>query len=390
MKDFWIDTEKKVLNKKKIIIATIIAFLVIIAIVVMAIYSNNREARNWIDKNILKKEVKQNNLQTIEIETKNDSVCAFYKYIGILNKNQFDIYSSTGKKEKTLNLEITTPIFSSNGRYLAVAEKRGKKLYIISDKDILWEKEIEGNIDQVTINENGFIAVTIVDTSYKTVVAMYNNQGDLKFKTFSSTRVVSTSISNDNKYLALAEVDTSGTLIQSDIKIISIADVQTDSENSFKNIINGDNDELIINIKYQGKNRLICMYANKITCIKENGDVETLKEYDKNTAFSTIELENSMVTIQEQSSGLFTADSIVNIKNTDSKNESSYVVESIIKEIYSAKNVIALNVGTEVEFVGTNGWLIKKYSAEQEITSIVLTESLAGIVYRDRIEIVNL
>ena len=46
-----------------------------------------------------------------------------------------------------------------------------------------------------------------------------------------STRVASTSISEDNKYLAIAEIDTSGTIIQSNIKIFSIDDVKNNTEN---------------------------------------------------------------------------------------------------------------------------------------------------------------
>lgn len=43
------------------------------------------------------------------------------------------------------------------------------------------------------------------------------------FKTYlSSSKAVDVAISNDNKHLAIAEVDTSGTIIQSSIKIISI------------------------------------------------------------------------------------------------------------------------------------------------------------------------
>ena len=67
-----------------------------------------------------------------------------------------------------------------------------------------------------------------------------------------------------------------------------------------------------------------------------------------------------------------------------------YTTESVTKEIYTNNNIIALNLGSEVEFINTNGWLNKKYVAEQEITNIVLANSIAGIVYRDRIEIVNL
>ena len=30
--------------------------------------------------------------------------------------------------------------------FLAIAENKGKKVYLISDKDIAWEAEVEGNI----------------------------------------------------------------------------------------------------------------------------------------------------------------------------------------------------------------------------------------------------
>ena len=309
-----------------------------------------------------------------------------------MNKNNFKIYDNTGKKENELTIEITKPIFSSNNRYLAIAEEKGKKLYLIEDKDILWETEIEGNISQIVVNKNGYVAVTIVDTLYKTIIAMYDNKGEELFKTFlKSTRAISTSISEDNKYLAIAEVDTSGTMIQSNIKIISIEDGKNDAENSIKRIYNGENNDLITNIKYQEKNKLLCMYTDKITVIKPDENIEKIQSYkDRKVSFASIELSNSSITIEEKSSGIFTADSIVNIINSDNKSTSLYTAESVTKEIYTSNNIIALNLGSEVEFINTNGWLVKKYIAEQEITSIVLSNFIAGIVYRDKIEIINL
>ena len=67
-----------------------------------------------------------------------------------------------------------------------------------------------------------------------------------------------------------------------------------------------------------------------------------------------------------------------------------YTAESVTKEIYTSNNIIALNLGSEVEFINTGGWLVKRYVAEQEVTNIVLSNSIAGIVYRDKIEIINL
>ena len=393
MKDFWEEPEVKKINKKKIIIVTIITILIIALATTIAIYINNKDARNWIDKNILQKEKTQNNLPSIEIEDEsNSNIYAFNKYVGILNKNNFKIYANTGKEEKNLTLEISKPIFNYNGRYLAVAEEKGQKLYLIADKDILWERDIEGNIAQITVNKNGYVAVTIVDTSYKTVVELFDSQGTSLFKTFlSSTRVVATSISDDNKYLAIAQVDTSGTMIQSNIKVMSIDDAKNKTENTIKKEYNGENNDLITNIKYQEKNKLLCMYTDKITEIKSDETVETLQEYkDKKVSFASIELANSSVTIEEKSSGLFTADSVVNMMNSDNKSISLYTEEAVTKEIYTSGNIIALNLGSEVEFINTSGWLVKRYTADQEITSIVLSNSIAGIVYRDKIEIINL
>ena len=74
------------------------------------------------------------------------------------------------------------------------------------------------------------------------------------FNTYlSSTRAVDVSISNDNKYLAIAEVDTSGTMIQSSIKVISIDKASTDPTNSLENTYKGEENKLITNIKYQNK-----------------------------------------------------------------------------------------------------------------------------------------
>lgn len=393
MKDFWVEPEQKKVNKKKVIISIIIAIVLIIFIAITIIYVNNKNVRDWIDKNIFQKEKTQNNLPSIEIEeSDSSSIYAFNKYIGVLNKNNFNIYDSTGKEENKLTLEITKPIFNDDNRYLAVAEEKGQKLYLIEDKDIIWEKEIEGNISQISVNKNGYVAVSIVDTLHKTVIAMYDNKGDELFKIFlKSTRVASTSISEDNKYLAIAEIDTSGTIIQSNIKIFSIDDVKNNTENSAEKVYNGENNDLITNIKYQEKDKLLCMYTDKITVIKTDETVDTLQDYgDKKVSFASIDLSNASVTIEEKSSGLFTADSIVNIINSDNKSTSLYTAEAVTKEIYTKNNIISLNLGSEVEFINTSGWLLKRYIAEQEVTNIVLSNSIAGIVYRDKIEIINL
>lgn len=394
MKDVWeeVSTQDKKINKKKLIITIIVAILVVLSVVVIGVYYTNKQAREWIDKNIFRKEVLQDKVTTIDLkENENSNIYAFNKYIGILNKTKFSIYGNTGNEEKTLDIQISNPIWNSANRFLAIAENKGQKFYLILDKEISWETEVEGNISQVHVNKNGYVAIVIVDTSYKTVIKMYDSKGKELFNTYlASTRAVDVSISNDNKYLAIAEVDTSGTIIKSNIKIISIDKASTDPTNSLENTYQGEENKLITNIKYQDKNKLVCMYTDSIHEIVDGNDITLLNNENKKVIFQSINLTNNACSIEEKSSGLFTADSVVNIVNTENQQTKQYTADSVTKELYTYGDIIALNLGTEIEFINVDGWLVKRYVANQEITNIVVSDSIAGIIYRDKIEIINL
>ena len=395
MKDFWEAIEepkKSKINKKKIIILVLIVLIIALITTSIIIYFNNEQARDWIDTNIFRKEVKQDKVTTIELKAEQSSnVYAFNKYIGILNKNKFNIYGNTGNLEKELEVQISSPIFSSANRFLAIAESNGQRLYLITDKDITWNATLEGNILQVYVNKNGYVAVVITDPVSKAVVKIYDSQGKELFNTYLSfTRCVDVSISNDNKHLAIAEVDTSGTIIQSSIRVMSIEKASTDPTNSLENTYKSESNKLITNVKYQDKNKLVCMYTDSISIIENDTETTLIDNTDKKVIFQSIELTNNAVSVEEKSSGLFTADSLATIVNTENKNAKEYTVNTVAKEIYTYGDIIALNLGTEIEFINTGGWLVKRYIANQEISNVVVSDSIAGIIYRDKIEIINL
>ncbi len=396
MKDIWKEAEEgvvKKVNKKKIIITTIVVIIVVAIIVIIGLYLSNKQTREWIDKNIFRKEIEQDTAATIELnEEQTGNIYAFNRYIGILNQTKFTIYGNTGNEEASLDIQISNPIFSSANRFLAIAENKGQKLYLLEDKNISWEAQVDGNISQIYVNKNGYVAVLITGTSNKTVIKMYNPEGKEMFTIFLAfTRAVDVSVSNDNKYLAIAEVDTSGTMIQSSIRIMSIDKAEKgQTEDSLEKTYTSETGKLITNVKYQDRGKLVCMYTDSITEIEDEQENTLVDSSDKKITFQSIDLENNMCYIEEKSSGLFTADSVVNIVNIDNKETKQYTVNYVAKEIYTNGSIIALNLGTEIEFINTGGWLVKRYVANQEITSIVVSDSIAGIIYRDKIEIINL
>ena len=381
---------KKNINKKRMIIAISIGIILVIVAVTALLYYSSRDVRSFLDQYLFRKNITQERLETIELNyDSNINVFAYNRYICILAENKLMEYSSSGNLENEIDLEINNPVYDVNNRYIAISEKNGSQLNLISDSKILWTKDVEGNISKINVNDNGYVSVIITGTAYKSVIATYDNNGNELFKRYLATNtVVDTTISNDNKYLAVAEVETSGTTIQSNIKVVS---VEEPSE-SVIYTYTADSNKLIINIEYQGNNQIICMFDNEITSIQNetNTVLMNLDESGKNINFANIELNNFVYRAIEQNEGLFNTNTVLEMKSTTSDRNVVYTVEGAAKDVYSYNNVIAVSLGQEIEFVNTSGWLLKSYTSLQEVQNVVLGNGVAGIVYQDRVELVNL
>lgn len=383
---------KKELNKKKIWKLIIVLLLAILFIVFAFLYTKNDECRKFFDKYIFRKEVNSENLSYIEVDSsKNINAFAYSKYIVILDQNQLKIYNKYGREEHVLDVEISNPIFEANNDYLCIAEKGGQKIYLISNKNIVWQKEIEGNISSINMNKNGYVSVVISGTSYKSVIQIFDSKGNYLFKKYlSTTNVIDTDISNDNKYLAIAEANFSGIVVQSNIKIISIQDAQNNSAESIKHTYIANPDDLIINIKYNNKNELICMYDTHIDLLKEAQTTELINFKNENLLFADINLSNKFMKIVQTSEGILNSEIELQIISSSNQNINMYKIENTPKKVYVQDDMIAINLGTSVLFVNDSGWLVKKYQSNEEVQKIVLCNNIAGIICKDKIKIISL
>lgn len=403
MKIIGIEEEKrkKKINSKKVFIAGIIGLMLIIFIILFIIYSASQSFRNLLDKYVFMKNVVEDSTSVINLnEDESENVYAYDKYICVLSENTLINYNSSGKEEGKVNIEITTPEVATNGRYILIGDKDTTKdknnIYLISGNEIIWKKEIEGFIDRLCVNKNGYAAVALSGTSYKSVIQIFDNSGDELFKTYlSSTIAMDMDISNDNQHLSFLEVNTNGTSVQSNIKTISIQKAKQKAKDTSVDPIEytytEDNGKLIINIKYQDNNKLLCMYEDSIHTIKnkENKEIMVLSENGSKCEFADIELSDSCYRIYEKST-LINTQTIVEIMNTSTEHISTYSFDGVAKEASSKQGIIAINIGAEVHFISTNGWLVKKYISSQEVKKVVMCSNFAGIVYRNKIEIVNI
>lgn len=387
-----INARKRKLNISKVIIITIISLLIIAAIILISLYISEKDFREWIDTNIFKKNLTEEDVYVINLDTgKTNQVYVYSKYVALLNDKKITLYNNYGEEQTSIDVNVNSALFASNGKYLALAEQNGNEVYLIQDKTYLWNNQVEGKILQVSVNQNGYVAVITTDTTYKSILTLYDPMGKSLFRSFfKSTRIIDVSMSKDNKYIAIGELDASGALIQSNIKIISVDNAQNDAENAIVYTYNAESGKLIVNVEYQDKNKVVCMYDSCIDVIEDENVRNILNTEDSKISFMSVNFSNYMAYVEENSTGLFNSESNVKIVNTSSNQENLYTLDDIAKEIYTGDDIIAINVGTELYFIDTKGWLIKKYTANQEITNVMLSSHLSAIIYKDKIEIIDL
>lgn len=381
----------KVLNKRKVAITMAIVVIIIVVMMFTLLYICSPKFRNWADMHVLMKTVNQGSLPSIDIDMEeNVSIYAYDKYVALLNNNKLDIYNTSAKKVESIEVNISNPLFESNGKYAAIAEKEKQKVYLVSGTRKLWSRDVEGSISRLSVNENGYVSIVCSGTTYKSVIVVFDQDGNELFKMYiPNNKVVDCAISSDNKYLSFAEIDTNGTLVKSIVKTVSMKEASESSEGSAVYTYEMPTNVLVVNIRYQGSKNLICMCDSEIDILSagEIKQLYNLKDEQKKYTFAGIDMINSIYQLEEISEGLSNQMTNINIMNTGTRKLHNYSISSIAKSTVSSGDVIAVNLGTEIYYIDTKGWLKKKFVATEEVRDIAVSERVSAIIFRDHIEI---
>ena len=371
---------------KRITIIVLILVIVAFLITTIALYFTNLQVRTWMDEKIFRKTINDAKLPTIEIEDeKNSTIVAYGNNIAKYSNNVLTIYDSNANKKSEININVEKPEIVSNGNYLLIADQGQNDAYLIYRESLQWKKELDGKVSKISLNRNGAVAVALSETSYKTVIVMYDITGDEEFKTYLSTTIASDlAISDNGRYLSFIEVDTSGATLKSKVQTISVEKARANEENSMKVALEEQVNTLLVKLQY--KNDDLIILADNGVYTYDNNESKKVIDKSDDTTFSDNNLSGYVCFVKETKDG--NELDIVNPFNVDKP--IVYNLKDSAKSICTSRNVIAVNVGNEIDFIDRSGILIKKYTSLKNVKDVIVGENIAGIVYKDRVEIVNL
>ena len=349
-----VDINRKSLSKGDMIKYCLVFLITFSIVVITARYATEEDFRYMIDKNILKKIVDENSSKVSQIELNQDTnpfIFAYDKYINVLSKNVLKQYNKYGTQVGKINVNISVPVYAANDKYLALADLNGQKIYMISGQSILWEQNLEGNISKVSVNKNGYVSVVVTGTTYKTVIVVIDPEGKVLFRYFLSNSYVPTiAISNNNKYLAIGEIDYKGTIINSTVKILSVELAQKEPENAVIYTYNSDNNAIILDIVYDD-NYATSRFDKYVQRVDEKSN-ERLLDITDDFLFLDIGLDKNMTFISKEQSGVFSFQYGLTIEDRKSKFQHLYIIDKDVpKSLVVKDDRIVLNFGDDIKVI---------------------------------------
>lgn len=389
MKKYSLEKFKERRKNRKVIKFTIITLIAIIILVFIALYMANKSFNSFIDTYILKKRISENDANSLTIDTDNLSlIYAYDKSLVVYSDGSINFYNTDAKQTGNIEMTLSKPIADSEDKYLALADYGLQKVCLIKSNSLVWQKDIEGKISKVSVNKQGYVAVSVTGTTYESIVMLFNENGDLLFSKYLSTYVIDVDISDDSKYIAIAEVDNSTILPVTKIEMVSVGLASTSSENATINTYEAESNKLLTGMNFQSKNVLVCSFEDYVLKMTDSSS-DRLYEFSDLTAYLEVDSRKGFVRIDKEESSVFKSDYRLKITN-ENNSEKVYIIEGSIKSLVCKDNKIALNLGKEVQFIDNNGWLVKKFIGNQEVKSVLVSNKIGIIVFKDKISIVNL
>ena len=389
MKKYSLEKFKERRKNRKMIKFTIITLIAIIILVFIALYMANKSFNSFIDTYIFRKRISENDANSLTIDTDNLSLIYGYdKSLVVYSDGSINFYNTDAKQTGNIEMTLSKPIADSEEDYLALADYGLQKVCLIKSNNLVWQKDIEGKISKISVNKQGYVAVSVTGTTYESIVMVFNEKGDLLFSKYLSNYVMDVDLSEDSKYIAIAEVDNSTILPVTKIEMVSVGLASTSSENATVNTYEAESNDLLTGMKFQSKNLLLCSFENYVLKMTDSSN-DKIYEFSDLTAYLEVDFKKGFVRIDKEESSVFKSDYRLKITG-ENGSEKVYIIEGSIKSLVCKDNKIALNLGKEVQFINNNGWLVKKFVGNQEVKSVLVSNKIGIIVFKDKISIISL
>lgn len=210
------------------------------------------------------------------VSTDSDIYDEYCSDLLIYSNQKVTTYNSRGVKnwEYSLANQFTPKIYIKN-EFMAIANNSNGNIYLFENKKEILNTKIDGEINEIFLDENGNYVVEYSTSGYKKVLGVYSKNGKNLYNAYlSSDPIVYVEIIDGAKKLLVFQTNTSTFKVG-----INISMIDGSKENQIETIATLDNN-FIYDLTIQNRNIIMLLDDKIVKCNIDTKDIANIYTFD--------------------------------------------------------------------------------------------------------------
>ena len=206
------------------------------------------------------------------VSTDSDIYDEYCSDLLIYSNQKVTTYNSRGVKnwEYSLSNQFTPKIYINN-EFMAIANNSNGNIYLFENKKEILNTKIDGEINEIFLDENGNYVVEYSTSGYKKVLGVYSKNGKNLYNAYlSSDPIVYVEIIDGAKKLLVFQTNTSTFKVG-----INISMIDGSKENQIETIATLDNN-FIYDLTIQNRNIIMLLDDKIVKCNIDTKDIANI------------------------------------------------------------------------------------------------------------------
>ena len=287
------------------------------------------------------------------------------------SKNGITAYNKKGKVKWNHEISVTAPQLKRSEKKLIVIDTPNKIAYVFDINGNLKNTvNFENECITAATNNNGWVTAILKNKGYRAQVAVYNDEGKLQYNwNAANNNVISAELSDDNKTLAVAQIDTVSSPEANGV--ISLFDITTDAK-PYCGKNTGTN--IATYIRWTG-NTLLCVGSTDTFSIDKSGKDLYSYKYPGDMVYFNTKSDSLIVFAINETSTSSTKKTLIYIINNKGNELGHSEIDGDIKNIMISGSNIAVLGQNKLYFIKHDGKIKKEYTLSKDVIN--------GIMYND-------
>ena len=376
------------LNKKRVVIACVIVFVLFIAVFLFA--NSDRlsihNITNFIQYGVFNKDSDEH--FPVNIQGENVSAGNFTRKgqdLCYVSDTKLQVLNNYGKAMIFSQHSFSTPILAASDKFSLLYALGGTDYRVYGDEDLIYSGTCENNILLGDINDNGYYAIVTQSDGYLAKLYVYDNENTQIYAySFADYYITALSLSQNGKYAAVAGLSA---LNGDEISSVYVLDFRMDKPMYFDEF----EENIIYDVCFLNDIYVSAIGNNGVRVVNSrSGNVE-ITDYEGRTLTSfAVNRSTSSFSVSLSRSGDGRSCDILSF-NTNGTVAHSFSTELRVIDVSIYKSRIALLTSDAVYLYNKDGGLISETDAGLDPRAIVLyTSSDAYIIDASEIRSLSL